>query len=102
MYCYTRTPVYILSLLSCVTYFQWGGNRTVCCTSADRASISLKQRSEGDSWGHRGQKGIRSAEVHKHVHTYTEHWVNTRKFSAFTPQLSSSFRVHGIYSLGIS
>lgn len=101
---YTQTLIGILLLLDCVTTFPAVRNPPRAWRiSADSASLSLKLGPEGGSWGHRGKKKRHQTRTSAYTCTYTdtEDSVNTRKFSAFAPQLSSSFSVHSIYLLGI-
>lgn len=105
MHCYARMLVRILPLL----------RQTYNVFSVMRKKPSLvyfSRQGTGSPWSRDGRETAddteakKALEMHKciymYTHTHTEDCVNTRKFSAFAPQLSSSFRVHSIYLLGIS
>lgn len=101
MYYYTPMLVYILSLLRCLMFFQWWEKKKkkpAWCASADTSSISLKLRTQtaGDTETKKASEMHKCIYMYTHTHTQKDR-VKTRKFSAFTPQLSSSFREFTVF-----
>lgn len=62
----------------------------------NRCSKYFPETENGEAGDTATKKGIRNAQMHIYVHTQKD-LVKTRKFSAFTPQLSSSFREFTVF-----